>query len=150
MSDSAIRELHELSAAHANGTLAPAAYRARRAQIIDGLVGLAPEVAAADVTRPRSPGSTSPVKVTGPLPVPPPPPPPPAASPRPAVTIPPIAKAPGLPEPRSSRGAWMALIVVAVVGLAAEACRSAELAEANQRPLSTINHSGVIPLRLPL
>jgi len=112
VSDSAIRELHELSAAHANGTLAPAAYRARRAQIIDGLVGLAaPEVAAPDVTRPRAAGSTSPVKVTGPVPVPPPP----------AVKIPPIAKAPDLPEPRSSRGPWMALIIIAVVALAAGA-----------------------------
>lgn len=112
MSESAIRELHELSAAHANGTLAPAAYRARRAQIIDGLVGLAPEVAAPEVTRPRVPGSTSPVKVTGPVPVSPP---------RPAVTIPPIAKVPDLPEPRPSRGPWLAIAIVAVVALAAGA-----------------------------
>jgi formylglycine-generating enzyme required for sulfatase activity len=112
VSESAIRELHELSAAHANGTLAPAAYRARRAQIIDGLVGLAPEVAAPEVTRPRPAGSTSPVKVTGPVPVSPP---------RPAVTIPPIAKVPDLPEPRSSRGARLAIVIVAVVALAAGA-----------------------------
>jgi formylglycine-generating enzyme required for sulfatase activity len=112
VSESAIRELHELSAAHANGTLAPAAYRARRAQIIDGLVGLAPEVAAPEVTRPRAPASTSPVKVTGPVPVSPP---------RPAVTIPPIAKVPDLPEPRPSRGPWPAIAIVAVVALAAGA-----------------------------
>jgi formylglycine-generating enzyme required for sulfatase activity len=112
VSESAIRELHELSAAHANGTLAPAAYRARRAQIIDGLVGLAPQVAAPEVTRPRAAGSTSPVKVTGPVPVSPP---------RPAMTIPPIAKVPDLPEPRSSRGPWLAIMIVAVVALAAGA-----------------------------
>jgi formylglycine-generating enzyme required for sulfatase activity len=112
VSESAIRELHELSAAHANGTLAPAAYRARRAQIIDGLVGLAPQVAAPEVTRPRAAGSTSPVKVTAPVPVSPP---------RAAVTIPPIAKVPDLPEPRSSRGPWLAIAIVAVVALAAGA-----------------------------
>lgn len=112
MSESAIRELHELSAAHANGTLAPAAYRARRAQIIDGLVGLAPQVAAPDVTRPRAAGSTSPVKVTGPVPVSPQ---------RPVVTIPPIAKVADSPEPRASRGPWLAIVMVAVVALAAGA-----------------------------
>jgi formylglycine-generating enzyme required for sulfatase activity len=112
VSESAIRELHELSAAHANGTLAPAAYRARRAQIIDGLVGLAPEVAAPEVTRPRPAGSTSPVKVTGPVPVSPP---------RPVVMIPPIAKVPDSPEPRASRGPWLAIVMVAVVALAAGA-----------------------------
>ena len=110
MSESAIRELHELSAAHANGTLAPAAYRARRAQILDALVGLAPEVAAPDVTRPRPAGSTAPIKVTAPVDVPP----------RPAVAVPPTKQLPELPE-RRARGSWLAIGIVVIIALAAGA-----------------------------
>lgn len=110
MSESAIRELHELSAAHANGTLAPAAYRARRAQILDALVGLAPEAAAPDVTRPRAAGSTAPVKVTAPVDVPP----------RPAVAIPQTKRPPESPK-RRPLGPWLAIGIVVIIALAAGA-----------------------------
>ena len=60
MSEAAMKELRELSAAHAEGRLATTPYRERRARILDHLVGLAPPPPAGDVTRPRVPPSGAP------------------------------------------------------------------------------------------
>jgi formylglycine-generating enzyme required for sulfatase activity len=98
MSDAVRQQLHELATAYAAGELHQSAYRARRAALLDALVGLPPLSEGLESTRPRiyvpapaQPSATEPTR------------------PRPAATSPP---------PKGRGGWWIGLVVLVLAGSA--------------------------------
>jgi formylglycine-generating enzyme required for sulfatase activity len=95
MSDAVRQQLHELATAYAAGELHQSAYRARRAALLDALVGLPPLGEGLESTRPRiyvpapaQPSATEPTR------------------PRAAVTS---------PAPKGSSGRWIGLVVLVLL-----------------------------------